>query len=147
MDYENELGFVPHNYACFLLFEEGAFTCDPYSQVSEGRDPWTVRSRVSILNLSFRPNGMWIPALGMNQHVSSDDPIICNCNATKCKWENMANPDADAESVRVDCTRGYEWIKLPIGPGSKYFGKIVDFTTGKSGGVIATSAIGSVTIL
>ena len=58
----------------------------------------------------------------------------------------MANPDADAKSVRADCTRGYEWIKLPIGPESKYFGKIVDFTTGKSGGAIATSAIGSVTI-
>lgn len=58
----------------------------------------------------------------------------------------MANPDANAESVRVDCTRGYEWIKLPIGPESKYFNKILDFTTGKSGGATAASAIGSVTI-
>ena len=81
---------------------------------------------------------------GMSQHISSDDPIICNCNEGKCEWENMA--DANVESVRADCTRGYEWIKLPIGPDSEYFDKIVDFNTGKSGGDIATSAIGSVTI-
>ena len=77
----------------------------------------------------------------MIQHISRDDPIICNCNEGKCKWENMADPDAKPESVRADCTRGYEWIKLPIGSGSEYYDKMVDFASGKSGGAIASSAI------
>ena len=53
----------------------------------------------------------------------------------------MADPDANAESVRADCTRGYEWIKLPIGPESEYYDKIVDFASGKSGGAMASSVI------
>ena len=114
--YENDLGLVPHNYACFQAKSNNwseKLTCDPYSQVSEG----------------------------MSERIESDNPIICNCNAGSCKWEDMANPDADAESVRSDCTRGYEWIKLPIAPGSPFYENIVDFTTGKTGGDTATSAI------
>ena len=114
--YENDLGLVPHDYACFHShsnFLSEKFTCDPYSQMAEG----------------------------IGERISSGDPIICNCNAGSCKWENMINPDAEADSVRTDCTRGYEWIKLPIAPGSPFYDKVVDFTTGKTGGATATSAI------
>ena len=50
------------------------------------------------------------------------------------------DPDLEGESVRADCTRGFEWIKLPISTDNPFYDKIVDFSTASTNGQ-AKSAI------
>ena len=50
------------------------------------------------------------------------------------------DPDLEGESVRADCTRGFEWIKLPMSTDNPFYDKIVDFSTASTNGQ-AKSAI------
>ena len=50
------------------------------------------------------------------------------------------DPDLEGESVRADCTRGFEWIKLPMSTDNPFYDKIVDFSTASTSGQ-AKSAI------
>ena len=66
--YENEYGFVPHNYACFseeINFYRRKF-CDGFSQYT-GEHNWVVEDGT----------------LGGGR-----GPIVCNCNNGECKWND-----------------------------------------------------------
>ena len=83
--YENEYGFVPHNYACWY-------------------DNETCGSRFNM----------------PSQQIIKNKPAICSCNEGACEWSQVE---------RQDCTRGYEWIKMPINDMASHplVDKIVDF--------------------
>ena len=96
----NELGFVPHNYACFNKVSWGSVsTCDAYSQVVDG----------------------------IGEEIQKETPALCNCHEGVCNWEVK-----EGHVDRSDCTRGYEWIRMPIAPDHPHYDKLVDFETGKS---------------
>ena len=66
--YENEYGFVPHNYACFSVegHIKGGKFCDKFSQYA-GEHNWWVKDGT--------PGG-------------GRGPIVCNCNNGECKWND-----------------------------------------------------------
>ena len=82
--YENEFGFVPHNYACWST---GA-TCGSRFRLED-------------------------------QFITKANPTVCNCNDGVCSWT----------IERQDCSRGYEWIRMPINDLASHplADKIVDF--------------------
>ena len=82
--YENEFGFVPHNYACW---SETA-TCANRFRFEE-------------------------------QLITKSNPSVCECNDGECSWT----------LDRQDCSRGYEWIRMPINDLASHplADKIVDF--------------------
>ena len=81
--YENEFGFVPHNYAC------------------HNNDFRVCNSVVSHDN---------------TQKGSSVNPSRCTCHKGHCSWSPR----------RQDCSRGYEWVKLPIDRNHPDFDNVVD---------------------
>ena len=54
------------------------------------------------------------------QAIIKQNPAICNCHAGVCEWIHV---------TRQDCTRGYEWIRMPIDDIASHplASKIVDF--------------------
>ena len=92
--YENEYGFVPHNFACWFDGD----TCQ-----------WQ-------FNLP-------------SQKVQKSNPAICSCDQGTCSWSRN-----NEENGRQDCTRGYEWIPMPINDISSHplADKIIDFNNPQS---------------
>ena len=83
-EYENEFGFVPHNYACW----SSSATCGSRFRFDD-------------------------------QFITKENPTVCDCNDGVCTWS----------IERQDCSRGYEWIRMPINDlaNHPFADKIVDF--------------------
>ena len=88
-EYENEYGFVPHNYACW----SETTTCAERFRLEE-------------------------------QIITRSNPTVCECNDGVCNWT----------LERQDCSRGYEWIRMPINDLSSHplADRIVDFNDPRS---------------
>ena len=108
-DIRTDKGFVPHNFACMKITKWENWATQVYP---------TCDKYSQVDDSTF----------------GKDSVALCNCNAGVCGWEAK-----EGFVERSDCTRGYEWIKMPIPSDSPFHGKIVDFITGKS--ATATHAI------